>query len=109
MALTLRSLASAAKRRAQRAHAHVEEARRELVVANEELEGAIPSGDVTRIRHAHERTQGAERAVAQASEELEVVDALLAERDEPVPSAGMTTSGEGVRSLVKSLRPGRSE
>ena len=107
MALTLRSLASAAKRRAQRAHAHVEEARRELVVANEELEGALPSGDVTRIRHAHERTLGAERAVAQASEELEVVGELLSDPEEPVPAPGATTSGEGVRSLIKSLRPGR--
>ena len=109
MALTLRSLASAAKRRAQRAHDHVEEARRELVVANEELDHAIPSGEVNRIRHAHERTQGAERALAQASEELEVVGELLSEGDGTAPPAGMTTSGEGVRSLIKSLRPVRSD
>ena len=109
MALTLRSLASAAKRRAQRAHDHVEAARRELVVANEEFDEAIPSGDVTRIRDAHERTQGAERAVAQASEELEVVGELLAESEEAGPSAGTSASGEGIRSLIKSLRPGRGE
>lgn len=109
MALTLRSLASAAKRRAQRAHEHVEEARHELAVANAELDHAIPSGDASRIRDAHERTRHAEQAVEDASEELEVVGELLAE---DVPASGSGTaqsaaSGEGMRELLKSLRSAR--
>ena len=107
MALTLRSLASAAKRRASRAHAHVEDARRELVAANADLDKAIPSRDVRRIRRAHDRTLGAERAVAQASHELEVVGELLSEGTEPGRPADTSSSGEGVRSLVESLRQAR--
>lgn len=104
MALTLRSLASAAKRRARRAHEHVEEARQELAAANEELQVAIPSGDVSRVRDAHERTQSAERAVVEASEELDVVRELLSEDAGAERLAGASASGEGVRSLIKSLR-----
>lgn len=107
MALTLRSLASAAKRRAYRAHEHVEDAQRELVVANSELDSAIPSGDLGRIRHAHERTQVAERAVAEASHELEVVGELLTEGAEGERPAEANASGEGMRSLIKSLRQPR--
>jgi hypothetical protein len=107
MALTLRSLASAAKRRAQRAQQHVQQAEEDLQVANSELDRAIPSGDVTQIQHARQRTGQAERAVADAAEELEVVGELLAE-DGPVEHrAGSDASGAGVRGLVKSLRSTR--
>lgn len=106
MALTLKSLATAARRRAERAHGHVEEARQELAKANEELDSAIPSGDTDRIRQAHERTQCAEQAVVEASDDLDVVGELLSEAPEFVPPAA-AASGEGVRSLVKSLRQAR--
>lgn len=107
MALTLRSLATAAKRRAQLAHVHVEQARHELAAANQELDDAIPTGDVSRIRGAHERTQEAEREVTEASEELEVVGELLSDGSEPERPGEQGAPGQGVRSLAKLLRQGR--
>lgn len=78
-------------------------------MANEELDKAIPSGDMTRIRNAHDRTQGAERAVEEASEELEVVGELLSEDDKAERPDSASASGDGVQSLLKSLRSTRKE
>lgn len=104
MALTLKSLASAARRRVQLAQAHVGIAHEQLGLANSELEEAIPSGNVERIRGAHERTQRAEEAVFQATGELEVAGELLAE-DAQAPARGEASpSGMGVRSLLDTLR-----
>lgn len=105
MALTPRSLASAARRRVDRAQQHVHEAEEQLGEANKELAASIPSGDVNRIRYAHAVTQKAEKAVAGAADELDVAGELLSE--EPQADAGADASGAGVRSLIDSMRSKR--
>ena len=107
MALTSRSIASAAKRRVNMAQRHVHDAQEKLVTANQELAESIPTGDVGRIRYAHVVTQRAEKEVAEAAGELDVAGELLAEG--PVPTAKAEGSGVGVRSLVKNLRSAGGE
>jgi hypothetical protein len=109
MALTLRSLASAAKRRAERAQEHLHDAQEQLAVANTELDSAIPSGDVARLQHARERTGQAEQAAIAAAQELEVVGVLLADDAQATRAPGSDASGEGVANLVKTLRATRKQ
>lgn len=107
MALTSKSLASAAKRRVDLAREHVHDAEGKLDVANKELEESIPSGDLCRIESAHVLTQRAEHAVTQASAELDVATELLAEGAEG--QVRKDASGTGVRSLMESLRSRRKQ
>jgi hypothetical protein len=102
MSLTTRSINEVAKKRARRARVKVELAEEKLKAANETLERAIPQGDTEQIKVAHVETQQAEEAVAHATQDLEVVETLL-DVENPAPSTEHTSSGEGLKSLIRRL------
>jgi hypothetical protein len=107
MALTSRSVTSAAKRRAQRAFKKVLAAESKLVAANSSLRDASTRGR-SDLGEAANQTLAAEHDLREAAKELEVVTELLAE-----PAAGTPSddgrSGEGLDSLLPHLIDDRKQ
>jgi len=99
MALTLQSLAAAARRKTLRAKEHVEAAEADLQDANKHLEQAIPLGDTDEIKQAHEQTQRAEAEVAKAAKELQSAEQLLVDH----VTHAAKHFGEGVESVIDQL------
>lgn len=105
MALSLKSLAEVAQKRARRARASIQRAEARLKVANSTLERAIPNGHAKAIEDAHEDTKCAEHAVQSANEDLQVVEELLdTERSSDSAQYPSHATGEGLKSLVEMLR-----
>lgn len=100
MSLIPESIPVAARRKALVVENHVRDAEADLRQANLKLEKAIPVADKAAIMEAHEQTQSAEKAVIEASEELQVLGELL--EGDPPPKGSQ--SGEGIESLLKSMR-----
>lgn len=105
MALNSRSLAAAAKKKAQLAQSKVLSAKTELDAANSALKRALPKRDIPSIAEAAKRTVVAEEELVTAAEELEGVNHLL---DDQLASGGGPApgrrSGQGAKSVVPHLK-----
>jgi hypothetical protein len=110
MALNARSIAAAARKKAQHVQDTVRGAEHDLKVANEALQGLTPAGSGARVRRVAARTAAAEAQMRQAADELEAVKALLDDSAQPDTAPAGRRSGEGSQSVlhhVKSSRPRR--
>lgn len=107
MALTSKSVTSAARRRAERAYRKVKAAELELAAANTALHDAARIGS-PEVISATSQTVEAERHVQEAGRELHMVAELLedgsGERQAPTGA-----SGEGLHSLLPHLRNRRDQ
>ena len=110
MALTARSIAAAARKKAQHVQDTVRGAEHDLKVANETLQEIAPVHSGARVRRAAVRTAAAEEQMRQAADELEAVKALLDDSVQPDDTPAGHRSGEGSQSVlphVKASRPRR--
>lgn len=107
MALTSRSVTSAARRRAERAYRKLKAAQLELAAVNAALR-ETPRINSPEVASAASRTVQAERHVQEAGKELQMIAELLEE--ESAPSQILTgASGEGLDSLLPHLRNRRNQ
>jgi hypothetical protein len=104
--LTSKSMTAVVKKRAERAHAKVLSAKRELDAANLALAQALPRGDVAAIEQAAKRTVVAEKHVEHAADELDRINALLEQelQDQPSHTKPGSRSGQGTQSLMPHLK-----
>jgi len=111
MALSARSVAAAAKLKAQRASRKLADAEQELAKANQELQDAIPPTSTSRIAQVAKRTVAAEKEVHEAAEEVEAVKTLLDDVPPDHTDTAGQRSGSGSMSALRYLRnkSGRSE
>lgn len=110
MALSARSIAAAARKKAQHVQDTVRGAEHDLKVATETLQEIAPADSGARVKRAAARTAAAEEQMRQAADELEAVKALLDDSARVDEAGAGNRSGEGSQSLlphVKASRPRR--
>jgi hypothetical protein len=107
MALSARSVATAAKLKAERASRKLRTAEQELAKANQELQQAIPADSAPVVARAAKRTIAAEKDVHDAAEEVEAVKTLLDDVPDDDPHRAGRRSGEGSKSVLPHLRKNR--
>lgn len=107
MALSARSIAAAAKKKAQHVQDKVRSAEHDLKVANETLQELIPTPNSARVRRAAARTAAAEIQMRQAADELDAVKALLDDSAQTAEPAAGHRSGEGSKSVLPHVKAGR--